>query len=262
LITSSQADFNPSYSPDGQRIAFVSLRTGTANIWICDSDGANPVQLTEFEHWASTPRWSPDSQWIVFDSVRAENWDLYLIGAEGGPSRRLTRGPSADNVGTWSRDGRWIYFASDRTGRSEVWRISVDGGEAAQVTRGGGHYAEESWDRQHVYYAKRDYGRPGIWRVPVDGGEEIEVVPSGTRSWTDWALSRSGIYFATLVPRARGEEYTIRFLDFSSGQATELFRKEGPYAHGWLAVSPDEEWILYREQSAPESELMLVENFR
>jgi hypothetical protein len=60
----------------------------------------------------------------------------------------------------------------------------------------------------------------------------------------------------------RGEDYRIHFLDFETGQVTELFQKEGLYWHMRLEVSPDEEWILFDETPVGESELMLVENFR
>jgi hypothetical protein len=91
--------------------------------------------------------------------------------------------------------------------------------------------------------------------------------------YADWALSRSGIYYATQKARVFGgvddsfrarvpTEYTIRFLDFESGEVAELFREQGPFRHRWLAVSPDEEWILYGGQSLAQAELMLVDNFR
>jgi hypothetical protein len=54
---------------------------------------------------------------------------------------------------------------------------------------------------------------------------------------------------------------SIRFLEFASGQTSELFRKEGRFVEG-LAVSPGEEWILYSESHRGQSELMLMENFR
>ena len=66
----------------------------------------------------------------------------------------------------------------------------------------------------------------------------------------------------------RGEHHAIQpddrieVLDGESGRVTELFRKEGPLTHASLAVSPDEEWILYDEAPSDTSELMLVENFR
>jgi hypothetical protein len=59
----------------------------------------------------------------------------------------------------------------------------------------------------------------------------------------------------------RRQEFTIQYLDFGSGRATPLFRKEGVLNHLSLAVSPDEKWLLYGEVPGWESELMLMENF-
>ncbi len=100
--------------------------------------------------------------------------------------------------------------------------------------------------------------------MPVEGGEEIEVLPGPIRYFWEWALSRQGIYFTTsrwLVPW-RSSEYTIAFLDFDSSEVRELYRENGPVGYATLAVSPDEEWILFGRAPLPQSELMLVENFR
>jgi Tol biopolymer transport system component len=264
LISSSRWDTHPAYSPDGRRIAFMSYRTGVANIWVCDNDGSNPVQLTSLKRRTSMPSWSPDGRRIAFESAEAGDPNLYVIDADGGVPRRLTQEPSTDFSGSWSRDGRWIYFSSDRDGSMQVWKIPAEGGEAAQVTRGGGVYPQESWDGRHLYYASLGYG-PGIWRLPVNGGDETEIVPGPIAASGGWALSRSGIYYATRrAERDLNEEYTIQHLDLESRQLTQLFRKEGPFDHAAarLAVSPGEEWILFSEFDEWQSELILVENFR
>jgi WD40-like Beta Propeller Repeat len=46
LIASTRSEFQPQYSPDGSKIVFASDRTGPPEIWICNGDGSNPVQLT------------------------------------------------------------------------------------------------------------------------------------------------------------------------------------------------------------------------
>jgi len=261
LITSTASDSNPAYSPDGRRIAFSSDRSGVENIWVCGADGSDPVQLTTFESHSGTPRWSPDGRLLAFDSLEAGDWNVYVIDADGGIPRRLTRDAAADAKPSWSHDGRWIYFASDRSGRSEIWKIPPEGGEAVPVTRDGGFYAEESADGQTLYYTKAQAS--GIWRAPISGGGETEVVP-GPIGWSDWALARSGLYFH--APDTGGESaspvHAIRRFDTRSREITEVQRKEGPLFRGWLAVSPDEEWILYAEGPPWTSELMLVENFR
>jgi dipeptidyl aminopeptidase/acylaminoacyl peptidase len=208
---------------------------------------------------SGTPRWSPDGRQLVFDSIEAGNRDLYVVGADGGAPRRLTQDPSDEVTGTWSRDGRFIFFQSDRTGRVETWKIPADGGTAVQVTRGGGGYALESEDGRELYFWKAS----GIWRVPTSGGEESEVV-RGPVGLVDWALGRRGLYYATVRSRLplRREEFEVEYLDFSSGQLTSLFRKEGVTSHWTLTVSPDEKWILFAEAPGWQSELMLMENFR
>jgi serine/threonine protein kinase/Tol biopolymer transport system component len=260
LITSSGNDSLPVYSPDARKIAFSSDRSGFPNIWICESDGSNPVQLTRFEALTGSPRWSPDGRRLAFDSVEKGHWNLYVIDAEGGVPRPLTQDPLGGNDPVWSRDGRWIYFDSDRGGSRQVWKMPVEGGPAIRLTRGGGCRPQESWDGRVVYYSK-DFGETTVWRVSADGGEETQVLAEAI-AHHNWALARSGIYFSKSRPPDRREQWTIQFLDFESGRVTDLARKDGPFHHYSLAVSPDEEWILYGEQPIPTRELMLVENFR
>jgi Tol biopolymer transport system component len=259
LIASSALDANPAYSPDGRKIAFASHRSGVTNIWIADHDGSHPVQLTRFKRDTGSARWSPDGRRLVVDSLESGNYDLYVVDADGGIPRQLTQDPSDDIRGVWSPDGEWVYFGSSRGGTWQIWKIPVEGGEAVQVTRGGSMDAQVSRDGRYIYYSRAT--PPSIWRVPVAGGEEAEVLRAVTSPRT-WALTRSGIYFATEQSSARTQDYAIQFYDFESGDVTELSRKVGPFDHFLLAVSPDEKWVLYSERPTAQSELMLVENFR
>ena len=66
------------------------MRGGGLQIWVCNSDGSNPVQLTHFVVNLGAPRWSPDGRYIAFDSQEAGQGDIYIVPAEGGPARRFT----------------------------------------------------------------------------------------------------------------------------------------------------------------------------
>ena len=174
FIISLREDDSPQFSLDGQKIAFASSRSGSMEIWGCDINGGNSVQLTH--HWrraAGSPRWSPDSRRLVFDAKPEMHTDLFMIDADGGKSRRLTSGPSEDILPSWSRDGAWIYFCSDQSGDRQIWKMPAEGGEAVQVTSKGGFEAVESPDGQTLYYSKTNAA--GLWATPTAGGEERAV---------------------------------------------------------------------------------------
>jgi Tol biopolymer transport system component/DNA-binding winged helix-turn-helix (wHTH) protein len=255
LIASTRVDDGPQYSPDGSRIVFGSDRTGSGEIWVCDTAGSNPVQLTSFGGpMVGTPRWSPDGRHIGFDG----DWGIHVVGVDGGASRRVA---SDGVVPSFSRDGQWIYFASNRTGRSEVWKVPVAGGQAVQVTRLGGFAAFESQDGKSLYYAK-GMDIDGLWSVPVNGGDETPVLSFPKASfWGYWAVGKEGIYF---VNTETGPQPALQFLSFAGKRVLDvaaLDRRPVPFEPG-LAVSPDERMILYTQEDQRSSDIMLVENFR
>jgi len=254
LIASTRNDWAAAYSPDGKKIAFSSERSGRDEIWIADSDGRNPFQLTDFVGEATgTAHWSPDSRYIAFDArVPGSRGDLFVIDIEEKKPKRLTNDPGDELEPTWSRDGRWIYFASERTGKWQVWKIPSNGGVAAQFTKNGGFFSLESLDRKYLYYGK-SFPSGGIWRIPIEGGAETEVV-SSLSDWCNFGVTEQGIYFSPATRRS------IEFLSFRSGKIKTVFTNAG-LGIG-LDISPDGRYLLYTQEKAGGSDLMLVENFR
>jgi Tol biopolymer transport system component len=174
FISSTKPDLYPSFSLDGKRIAYISERSGSREIWICDADGSNSVQLTSLGATVLYgPRWSSDGADIGFAAVLGQQ-HVYLVSAKGGKPRRLTAWSAEDDWPYWSRDGRWIYFSFDRSGRNEVWRMPSKGGEAVQITRNEADIAQESPDGRFIYYSKGWPLQTSLWRISVEGGEEVK----------------------------------------------------------------------------------------
>ncbi len=259
FISSTRMDSNPQFSPDGKRVAFESNRSGTTEVWVCDSEGSNAVKLTSFGGpLTGNPRWSPDGERIVFTSRLTGQLDIYLINARGGTPERLTHEPSNDNVPSWSRDESWVYFHSNRSGASQVWKVRTDGSGAVPVTRNGGFAALESPDGKFLYYSKGTARGPALWRVPVDGGEEVEVL-EGISDWSTFAPMDQGIYF---IPRREPTAgASIQFLNFADGKIRTIAAIAKPVFIG-LTISPDGRSLLYTQIDQEGSDLMLVENFR
>ena len=251
LVRSTRGDSQPSFSPDGKRLAFQSNRSGSFEIWVSNADGSNQVQLTSLGGPpAAWPRWSPDGRHIAFWSR-----GMYIVGADGGPPSRFNAREKGGELPAWSADGRWLYF----TAGTNVWKVPALEGKAVQVTKHGGYTPRESRDGQHLYYTKVE---PGIWRIPVSGGQEtrvIEGLPNHLSSY--WDVVDEGIYFAD----DKTSPYpTIKFFDFASQRTTPVATLAGPAVPwaGRLTVSPDRRSIVYTQSTYTRSEIMLVENFR
>jgi Tol biopolymer transport system component/predicted Ser/Thr protein kinase len=261
FISSTLFDSNPQFSPDGKRIAFASNRAGGAiEIWVCNQDGSNPVQLTNgLGRHQAMPRWSPDGRWIVFTSQGEDgHWDIYVIDAAGGQPRRITPYPSDEGEPSWSRDGKSIYFTSNRSGKNEIWRIPAAGGESVQVTDNGGYRAFESWDGKTLYYTK-DPGLSSapLFAKPLAGGPERQVLDSVV--WRAFFPVENGIYH---IARAdKDGAYPLQLFDFATGESRLLTRIEAqPYLG--LTVSPDRKTVLFTVAKPINYDLMLIENFR
>lgn len=122
-LTYSDIDFSgrPAWSPDGSTIAFVSgpNREGfnKADIYLMDSDGSNPRQLTSgaAKEVNGDPAWSPDGKEIAFYSNRDGNFDLYIMRRDGSNVRQVTHGiPNGVRHPSWSPDGQQIVFGTGR----------------------------------------------------------------------------------------------------------------------------------------------------
>lgn len=262
LIASTLWDVHPRYAPDGSRIAFVSNRTGSYEVWISDHDGSNPTQLTRFGGpRVGAPAWSPDGRHLVFEARAHGNADLYRVAIEEGVPRRLSSDPADEAAASWSPDGDWIYFGSDRSGTWQLWKMPAGGGEATQVTRHGGYAALASSDGRFIYYAKRDTS--GLWRLPAEGGAEtllVEAVAAG--DWGNWALFDDGLYFVQREGPARPATLSFyRFATDSVHPITDL-QHPPPLHRPGLSLSPDRRWMLYTQLDQTQSDLMLVEDFR
>ncbi len=264
FMASTRGQEGAQYSPDGKAVAYLAYTFGSAEIWVCDQDGKNPLQLTHLGGPSPNVfRWSPDGQNIVFSTASAGQLDIFKVPAQGGQIRQLTHTPSNEANPGYSRDGKWLYFDSDRNGDSQIWKMPAEGGEQFQVTRQSGSNAQESMDGKTLFYVKSKErphypGDGELWKMPVEGGEENRIIEEVMDANFD--VKQRGIYYAYAAESLSPRQFL--FYDFATGNTKHLTTINDPVWDGF-SVSPDEKWILYtQEQGEGINDLMLVENFR
>jgi Tol biopolymer transport system component len=262
LISSTKEEFESRLSPDGKKIAYISNRSGSHQIYKCDVDGSNTVRLTDLDDSfiPGAPSWSPDGNMIAIDGDIKGQAEIFIINADGGTPKNITNHPAQDHSPRYSSNGQWIYFNSNRSGVWQIWKSPAEGGEAVQVTDKGGFCGLESPDGKWVFYTKFDY-TSGIWKIPVQGGTETLALNCNLTSWNSWDLVKEGIYF---VNKTEGSDFSIEFFEFLTGEikTQAVIADKNILSIGEIDISPDRSWLIYIQANKNESDIYLVENFR
>jgi Tol biopolymer transport system component len=127
-------DYQPSWSPDGAKLAFLGGTDDESYIDVVNADGSGHVRLTSSEEDAQ-PSWSPDGKRIVFHSWRDdEEGDIWIMNADGSAQQKLFGTPASENGPVFAPSGGRILFTSDLTGEYQVYAMSGTGSNARRLT--------------------------------------------------------------------------------------------------------------------------------
>ena len=137
---------NPTWSPDGKRIAFSGLTGGYTDLYIYNLETKDLQNLTNDPFGDVHPAWSPDGRWIAFVTERYSSqlatngliigtYDLAIADPNTGDIRKLDVLAGSRKINPqWASDSKSLYFISDRNGISNIYRTDVATGAASQVT--------------------------------------------------------------------------------------------------------------------------------
>jgi TolB protein len=131
-------NLSPTFSPDGRRIAFVSTRAGSPQIYVMSADGTDQQLFAPFDYGVTgssyAPEWSPDGLHLAFHRDVAGAYQVFVMDVASRTVRQLTSEGSNEDP-TWAPDGRHLAFASTRTGARQIWVMDLDTGRVRQLTR-------------------------------------------------------------------------------------------------------------------------------
>jgi TolB protein len=218
--------FSAAWSPDGSRIAYVSiLDSGGSSILVLDTLRGETQQLTEPGLNAGWPTWSPDGSKIGFLAGPNNNFEIYVMNADGSDQQQLTFTPGMDSQPSWSPTGNLIAFTSDRSGDVDIYLLDLDsGGEPINLTNSPGVDGAPDWSpdgTQIAFYSSRDGGRENIFIMDADGGNVFQVTDSAYDDWHPaWSPEGSRIAFTSYRSYGAGDA-ELFVIDLRGGMESE-----------------------------------------
>ncbi len=213
LVDHDADDADPAFSPEGDRLAFVSARNRGGHLTI--GLGLGPLQNFQSGKYgdlfvipvaggearkladnAYNPAWSPDGKEIAFRSSMKGNWDLWAVDVESGDTRQLTRDEDFNFQPAYSPDGKWLVYPTMLSSSNYVLRsMPVAGGEPRVITSGTSMIIRPIWsdDGEEIIYSTNRGGSINLWKfryspdgngsgdsfhptqITVGGGADVEA---------------------------------------------------------------------------------------
>lgn len=182
----------PSWSPDKQRLAFVTYREGKdPQIHELDLTTGRRRAIVVLPGLNITPEWAPGGEELAFTTTKDGNAEIYKADKAGRRFERLTNHGAADLAPTWSPTGREIAFTSDRGGGPQIYLMSADGSNVRRLTFEGSYNTAAAWSPKGnwIAYVCRDDRRIlKLCLISPDGQQWLQLTTGSSHdespSWS------------------------------------------------------------------------------
>jgi len=241
-------NIDPSLSPDGRQMVFISVIAGKEQLFTMNLDGSDPRQLTHDDADHEDPSWSPDGKKIAFVLVAGTVERIYLMNVDGSHLEPLTPAGLRVIHPHWSPDSTKVIYCTDddqvpgQKNDSEIYSIEIASGTNVKLI-GGGINTYPSWspDGKRIAFRKIiDNGNSEVFVANADGSGIRNLTNNPAfDGWPAWSPDGSEIAFAS----NRNSSYEIYVMNADGTDVRKVANSEGrATAPAW---SPDGKTIYF-----------------
>lgn len=168
ILTSPRPIMSPAWSPDGERLAYVSFENERSEIFVQDLDSGERRSVSVRDGINGAPAFSPDGKRLALTlSAGSGGPDIHVLDLESGDLTRVTRSRAIDTEPAWFPDGERLAFTSDRGGAPQIYSTSVDGGDLRRLTFDGSYNARPILSPDGSKLGMIHQGAQGGFRIAV-----------------------------------------------------------------------------------------------
>lgn len=184
--------WQPTWSPDGTKIAYSTNRTGYFHIWYKTLATGVTTQVTSGRDTDAYPDWAPSGTKIAFTRLTGTNEDVWVKVIGGDSAWRVTSQKGVDSWPSWSPDGTMIAFSSNRSGNYNIYTVTSSGTNLVQRTTNANFDGHAAWspDGGRLVFTSGRTGYRNIWILTLTGGVKMVTnATSGYFEFPDWQIA-------------------------------------------------------------------------